>query len=343
MHLVLVASEGKVGAVSEKFVIGVDLGGTKIYTALAAGNGDILAEIKIPTEAGKGPRHVIQRIFDSVALVQRDARVVPEKVGALALGAPGPLDTAKGIIHFAPNLGWRKVPIRQILEERLSFPALLDNDANLAALGEHVFGAGRGEENMVYITVSTGIGGGLILGGKLYRGSSDGAGEIGHMTVSPGGPVCGCGNRGCLEAVASGTAIAREAGDLVARGGGKRILAEAGGDPDKISAAVVAAAAAGGDPGAASIIAGAARFLGVAIAGIVNLLNPSLVVLGGGVMEAGEPVWEVVRREVRARALEAARERARLAPAELGGRAGVMGAVALALQLLTLPGAQRCP
>lgn len=315
---------------AKQYVIGVDLGGTKIYTALAAEDGQVLAEVKIPTEAGKGLSHVVERIVESVEQVQRAAP--PKTVRALALGAPGPLDTVKGIIHLAPNLQWQNVPIKQILEERLSLPVLLDNDANLAALGEHVFGAGRGEENMVYITVSTGVGGGLVLGGRLYRGSTDGAGEIGHMTVSPGGSLCSCGNRGCLEAVASGTAIAREARELVDRGGGRRILAEAGGDPGLITAAVVAKAAAAGDPEAASIVREAVRFLGIGIANILNLLNPSLVVLGGGVMETGELVWEGIRREVRARALEAARAGARLVPAGLGGRAGVMGAIALALQ-----------
>jgi len=317
--------------VSRQFVIGVDLGGTKIYTALATEDGGVLVEIKLPTGAGKGLAHVVDRIVESVERVREAAAVPPEAVRVLALGAPGPLDTARGIIHFAPNLGWKNVPISRILEERLSLPVFLDNDANLAALGEHAFGAGRGEENMVYITVSTGIGGGLILGGKLYRGSSDGAGEVGHMTVFPGGPRCSCGNLGCLEAVASGTAIARKAGELVAGGKGRGILEAAGGDPGRITAAVVAAAASKGDPGAAAIIGEAARFLGIGIANILNLLNPSLVVLGGGVMADGGPVWENVHREVRTRALEAARIGARLAPAALGGRAGVMGAIALAL------------
>lgn len=313
-------------------VIGVDLGGTKIYTALASTDGRVLAETKIPTGAEKGPRHVLDRMVESIGQVLEAAAAPPGRVRAVALGAPGPLDTARGVIHFAPNLGWRNVPVRQLLEKRLSIPVLLDNDANLAALGEHVFGAGRGEEHMVYITVSTGVGGGLILGGRLYRGSSDGAGEIGHMTVSPDGPLCSCGNRGCLEALASGTALAREARDRVARGGGRDILAAAGGDPENINAAVVASAAAGGDPESAEVIAGAARYLGIGIANILNLLNPSLVILGGGVMEIGAPVWEGVRLEVRARALEVARSRARLVPAELGGRAGVLGAIALALQ-----------
>jgi len=317
--------------VSDFCVAGVDLGGTKIYTVLASSRGEVLAERKIPTEAEKGLQHVIARILESVEQVKRDAP--PSfRLRALALGAPGPLDSSRGIIHFAPNLNWHNVPIRAILEEKTGFRVLLDNDANLAALGEHLYGAGRGADNMVFITISTGVGGGLILDGKLYRGSAGGAGEIGHMTVLPGGPRCSCGNRGCLEALSSGTAIARAAGKLVAGGGGQEILAAAGGDPGKISAAVVAAAAAQGVPGAVSIIAGAARYLGIGVANLVNLLNPSHVVLGGGVMAAGELIWEGVRREVRARSLAAARLGLRLVPAELGGRAGAMGAVALALQ-----------
>ncbi len=316
---------------SDFCVAGVDLGGTKIYTVLASSRGEVLAEQKIPTEAEKGLQHVIGRILESVEQVKREAPP-SSRLRALALGAPGPLDSSRGIIHFAPNLNWNNVPIREVLEEKTGVRVLLDNDANLAALGEHLYGAGRGAENMVFITVSTGVGGGLILGGRLYRGAADGAGEIGHMTVLPYGPRCSCGNRGCLEALASGTAIARAAGKLVAGGGGKEILAAAGGDPGKISAAAVAAAAARGDPGAVSIIAGAARYLGIGVANLVNLLNPSLVVLGGGVMAAGELIWEGVRREVQARSLAAARLQLRLAPAELGGRAGALGAVALALQ-----------
>jgi glucokinase len=224
------------------------------------------------------------------------------------------------------------MPIRQVLEQRLSLPVVLDNDANLAALGEHVYGAGRGEDNMVYITVSTGIGGGLILGGRLYHGFADGAGEFGHMTLLPNGPLCGCGNRGCLESLASGTAIARDARDLAACGRGEQILAAAGGDPASITAITVATAAAAGDAVAQSIIARAARYLGIGIANIINLLNPSLVVLGGGVMNIGELVWQNLRPEVQARGLEAARTSTRIAAAELSGHAGVMGAIALALQ-----------
>lgn len=317
----------------DRYVVGVDLGGTKIHTALAAGDGSILAETRVPTETIKGPSHVIGRIIATIEQVREQAGVSSALIESVAVGAPGPLDIAGGIIHFSPNLRWRDVPLRKLLRERLQTEVLLDNDANLAALGEHVFGAGRGVNNLVYITVSTGVGGGLILGGRLYHGAADGAGEVGHMTVLPEGPPCGCGARGCLEAVSSGTAIAREARHLVECGQGRNILARAGGVPDGITAVTVAEAASGGDPEAISIIARAARFLGIGVANVINLLNPDMIVLGGGVMEIGEPIWRSVRLEVDARALAASRAQVQVVPAGLGRRAGVLGAVALALRL----------
>lgn len=325
-------SKRKVSQLSERYVVGVDLGGTKVYTALAARDGKVLAETKIPTGAEHGLQHVVDRMIESVEHVVEAARASKGGLGALALGAPGPLDSNSGIIHQAPNLKWRNVPIKQILEQRLSIPVLLDNDANLAALGEYTYGAGQGEVNMVYITVSTGVGGAIIIDGRLFRGSSDGAGEIGHMTLLPDGPLCGCGNRGCLEALASGTAMAREARELVKRGGGKRIIEEAGGEPGKIDSATIATAARAGDLEACAIISKAAGYLGIGVANVLNLLNPSLVVMGGGVMEIGGPIWEGIRKEVQSRALEAARAGSKIVPAKLGGRAGVMGAVALALK-----------
>jgi len=322
-----------VSCLPEHYVIGVDLGGTKIHTALAAGDGHILAETRVPTETKNGPSHVIGRIIATVEQVRAQAGVSSGFIDAVAVGSPGPLDIASGVIHFAPNLGWRGIPLKKLLQERLQAKVMIDNDANLAALGEHVYGAGRGMDNMVYITVSTGIGGGLILNGRLYHGTTDEAGEIGHITVLPDGPLCSCGGRGCLESVSSGTAIAREARRLVERGKGLNILARAGNEPDGISAVTVAEAAAGGDPEAVSIISHAARFLGVGVANLINLLNPDMIVLGGGVMEIGEPIWQGVRTEVEARVLGAACAHVQVVPAGLGRRSGVLGAVALALQL----------
>jgi len=319
----------------DKFVIGVDLGGTKIYTVLAGPDGRVMAAVKVPTESAGGRDHVLKRIVRTMEQVREQAGVPGRLVGATVVGAPGPLDASRGIVYQAPNLGWRNVPLKQLLEEAAGIPAWLENDANLAALGEHVYGAGLGETDLVYITVSTGIGGGMILGGRLYRGIGGGAGEIGHMTVLPDGPLCSCGNRGCLEALASGSAIAREARSLVARGKGSAILV-AGGEDSGVDAEAVSAAAAAGDPEAVFIIAAAARFLGIGLANVVNLLNPAMVILGGGAMKIGSLLFEGARSEMQKRALAAAYDRVKLVPAQLGDRAGAMGAVALALQCLTM-------
>ena len=310
-------------------LVGVDLGGTKIYTALADGSGRVLAEVKAPTEAALGVEHVIGRMLGTISQTLEQAGMTGQTVRGVAVASPGPLSAGEGVVHFAPNLGWREVPLKKILTERLQTNVFIDNDANLAALGEHVYGAGRGTAHMVYLTVSTGVGGGLILDGHLYHGVGDGAGELGHMQLLPDGPLCNCGVRGCLEALASGTAMAREARQLIAAGKGREILKLAGGDVQSVSAVAIAAAASGGDQEATEIIANAATYLGIGVANVINILNPELIVLGGGVMEIGEPVWREVRREVKARALSASAQQARLVPAQLGGRAGVLGALAL--------------
>ena len=310
-------------------LVGVDLGGTKIYTALADGSGQVLAEIKTPTEAALGAEHVIGRILGTVSQTLTQAGRTGQALRGVAVASPGPLSAREGVVHFAPNLGWREIPLRKILAERLQTDVFIDNDANLAALGEHVYGAGRGVAHMVYFTVSTGVGGGLILDNRLYHGVGDGAGELGHMQLLPDGPLCNCGVHGCLEALASGTAMAREARQLIAAGQGREILKQAGGDVQSVSAVTIAAAAGGGDPEAAGIIAQAATYLGIGVASVINILNPELIVLGGGIMEIGEPVWREVHREVKTRALSASAQQVRLVPAQLGGRAGVMGALAL--------------
>jgi glucokinase len=315
----------------DKAVVAVDLGGTKIYTALAGADGRVLAEVLVPTRPWEGVDAVIGRIVGTVDQVLERAGK-GGRPAALGIGCPGPLDAASGLVHHAPNLDWHDVPLKDLLEKRLGIPVAVDNDANLAALGEYVYGAGRGEKDMVYITVSTGIGGGLILDGRLYHGAGFGAGEIGHMTIDPGGPRCNCGNSGCLEAMASGTAMAREARLLIESGRGRAILEAAGGDVCAVTAREVARAAAGGDDEARQIIINAGRALGTGVANVINLLNPALVVLGGGAMQVGPLIWETMEEEISRRALAAARRRVRLVPAELGPRSGLMGAVALALQ-----------
>lgn len=312
-------------------VAGIDLGGTKILTVLANRDGRVLGRVMMPTEADRGREHVLDRLCDTLREVLDQAGATADRVAALGVGVPGWLDPAKGFLFFAPNLGWKDVPLGKILGERLGLPVFLDNDANLAALGEYAFGAGRGAEHMVYITVSTGVGGGIILNGGVYHGAAGTAGEMGHVTVAPDGPRCRCGNQGCLEAVASGTAMAMRARALVDEGRGAGILAAAGGRREAVSARAVAEAAAAGDAEALVILRDAGRYLGIAVAWVINMLNPAAVVLGGGAMQSGAPLWDAMLEEVRLRSLETSLAAARIERAALGGDSGVMGAVALAL------------
>jgi glucokinase len=316
----------------ERPVIGMDLGGTKIGTALVDPVGGILARDQRETLATQGPDAVIARMLDGARRVLARADVSPDQVGAVGIGSPGPLDIEAGVVASPPNLpGWDRIPLRQRIAEALGIPAVLENDANAAGLGEQRFGAGRGASHMIYVTASTGIGGGLILDGKLYHGAGGLAGEIGHMTVLPNGPLCGCGNRGCLEALASGTAIARRARESVARGVPTCMRAMASGDPQCITARLVAQAARQGDAEAIHILAEAMHYLGVGMASLVNLLNPQLIVIGGGLTNLGEALFEPVRRAIARISFPAAAEVVRVVPPQLGDDVGVLGAAAVAL------------
>lgn len=275
-------------------------------------------------------RRVVASIRETVHKVCRSADVAGGNLGALGIGAPGPLNVATGIVYQAPNLGWHNVPLREMLEHELRIPVVVDNDGNAAALGECRYGAGRGKAHLLYVGVGTGIGCGLILDGYVYRGADYGAGEIGHMTLDPDGPSCACGNHGCLEALASGSAIARAAREVVDGGGGRAILAAAG-SYDAITAETVALLARAGDGDAKAILTAAGRALGAGIASAVNLLHPAVAVVGGGVMQAGSLLWNAMEQEFRRRALSCSLDRVQLMPSALGGRSGLVGAVTLAM------------
>lgn len=322
------------GKATRHFVIGIDLGGTKISTALVDSGGRILASDYRETNAhaADGPGPVIERILDAAHRVIAEGKIKPAQVKAVGVGAPGPLDIEAGILISPPNLpGWSRVPLQQHIEDGLQIATFLENDANAAGLGEHRFGAGRGTRHMVYVTVSTGIGGGLILDGKLYHGSSGAAGEIGHTTIKPDGPPCNCGNWGCLEALASGTAIAREGRERMLRGVPTLIGELAGGNPERVTAKLVAEAATQGDALAQQIIAEAMEYLGLGVANLINLFDPELVVIGGGLTNIGERLFEPVRRVVAERAYVAKAHPVRIVPAALGDDVGVLGAAAVAL------------
>ena len=312
----------------EELTVGIDLGGTKIAALLLDSAGEILGEVRRPTGAEGGLGAVLRAIVDSVRDLAGKAR---GRIAAVGLGAPGPLNRREGVIYQAPNLpGWHDVPVVRLLAAELGRPVILENDANAAGFGEWALGAGRGTQDMIYLTVSTGIGGGLILGGRIHHGRDDGAGEVGHMTVLPDGPRCGCGRRGCWEALASGTAIARAAVEGLAGGGESRILELAGGDPSAVDAALVARAAREGDALAWEVLERAFYYLAVGIVNLIHLLNPEAVVIGGGVAKMGEELFGPVRRMVAERAYPAMVRDLPIVRAALGDRAGVIGAAMVA-------------
>ncbi|HEX5005232.1 MAG TPA: ROK family protein [Gemmatimonadales bacterium] len=311
------------------FVLGIDVGGTNLVAGCVSGDGARLEGLFTePTRAEEGADGVVARML---ALGRRSmaalAKAVPGAVVAgVGVGAPGPLDTRRGVVLLTPNLGWVDFPLRDRVAEGLGLPTALDNDANCAVLGEHWRGAARGTRHAIGITIGTGIGGGIIQDGRLFHGASDCAGEIGHTTIELNGRRCGCGNYGCLEAYASGPAIALRAVEAVERGAESslRTLVEA--DKRSVTAQVVYEAATAGDPLAREVVQDTARILGAAIANLVNVFNPEVVVVCGGVTLAGESLFAPLRREVTRRAFRPAVEVCRIVPGALTGSAGVYGA-----------------
>jgi glucokinase len=246
----------------------------------------------------------------------------------LGVGAPGPLRRADGIVVVAPNLGWRDYPLRDRLAAATGLATTLDNDANCATLAEWWVGAAQGANTVVGMTIGTGIGGGLIVDGRLHHGANDVAGEIGHTTIETAGRRCKCGNYGCLEAYASGPAIADRAREALDSDGASALRTVTHGDLAALTAGHVYDAAREGDEVAREVVRDTARYLGVGVANLLNLINPDVVVLAGGVTQAGELILAPLRAEVRRRAFRPAVDAARIVPGALGGRAGVIGAAA---------------
>ncbi len=307
--------------------VGVDLGGTQIRVILRDADGNIVSRASALTQASDGQEQVIARIIETVR--QAVGATPWGAIQGIGIGVPGPVDPWTGVVLQAPNLpGWRDVPIRAIVQSAFGVPVEVGNDANLAALGEHMYGAGVGVANLIYVTISTGIGGGIIADGKLLLGAKGLAGEFGHQTLVPDGPLCGCGNRGCLEALGSGTAIARMAREAVTRGQGQKLLELAQGSVEALDARIVASAARAGDAVAQDILRCAATYVGIGLANVVNILNPELIVLGGGVTRMGELLFDPVREVIAQRAMPAMRA-VRIVPAALGGDVVLFGAVAL--------------
>lgn len=343
-------------------VVGVDLGGTQIRTAVLQG-ATLLSRVGLLTGDNPTPERIIPRIYNAIEQALTEAHISLDQLAGIGIGAPGPLDSRTGVVFAPPNLpGWDHVPLRDIFHEHYSIPIFVENDANAAGLGEYMFGAGRGCNDMVYLTVSTGIGGGIIIDGKIMEGASGTAAELGHMTIDRHGERCNCGNIGCLERIASGTAIARHANEHIAAGQGEDLLAfarillehadiEVEHDPGThehedmggpighsdpitghtlyVNARTVSKAAEAGIPLARAIITDAAEALGIGLVNIIHIFNPEVIILGGGVTQMGPMLMEPALRIVKERAMQAPREAVRIVQAQLGSNVGLVGAGAL--------------
>ena len=312
-------------------VAAVDMGATHVNIALADFSAKIIEETSFPFDIKQGPqvclaevRRILQELLDRYG-------ISISEIMAVGVGVPGPVIKDAGMVMSPPIMpGWDRYPIRQTLEEAWGCPVSLNNDAELGALGEWAYGAGRGEKNLAFIKVGSGIGAGLIINQQIYGGTTGSAGEIGHITIEENGPLCTCGNHGCMEAFAGGNAIAIQARKMVQTG--KRTLLS--NIPlENITAREVAESARRGDLPSQEIIMRAGTFIGIAIAGVVNLFNPSAVIIGGGVAQAGDLLTTSIRQAVRDRSLHASEQSVHITTAMLGQRSSLIGATVQAINI----------
>jgi glucokinase len=318
---------------ASKMVVAVDIGGTKIMTAVFTADGKMLAKEVCPTLSSEGVIRVIERICAAIESLLLSNNIEISQVSAICIACAGGIDTQRGVVVTpSPHLpDWKEIPLADTIKKKFGVNAFILNDASAAALGEHRYGAGKGVKDIVLFTLGTGIGGGIIIDGKLYLGAVGGAGELGHMTVDARGPKCGCGNTGCLEILASGTAIARDAIDRIKHGEKSLLMDMVGTDADKITTEVIGKAARSGDKLAQDVIARAAYYLGVGMVNVVNIFNPEMVIIGGGMAELGEMIVEPGRKMAAELPFSINARAARVAFALLGNEAGIYGAATFAL------------
>ena len=310
---------------AKKLRIGVDVGGTNIKAAMIDKTGSIVYSDTVPTHAEMGYEYTIQNIITVIKNIMKESKADKETIEGIGFGFPGQIDCDNGIVRLAPNIpGWVNIPIADIVSKEFGIPVKVDNDVRCAALAELNFGAGRGAQNMICITVGTGIGSGLIINGKLVRGASNAAGELGHIKLQmEGGPICGCGGTGCLEAFASGPAIAAMAEDYIK--GGKAAKFKELANPD-ITPYIVSEAAKQGDVIAKKIFEIIGTYIGTGLASVVNLLNPEKIVIGGGVADAGDLLFNPIKAALKKHSMPIQGAAVQVMHAELGNTAGVIGA-----------------
>ena len=309
--------------------LAADLGATLLRVALIDSRGHIIQSQTQETQVSKGRDDVVQRLIACLSDMALNTR--PESLVGVGISVASPVDPKTGVMRYPPNMpGWDGFTLRPLLEEKLKLQVSIANDATLAALAEHRFGAGRGYSNLIYMTISTGIGGGIIIDGDLYTGAGGFAGEIGHMSMDPDGPMCNCGNIGCLEALASGIAIARRAREGVASLQSSEILNIVQGNLEQIDAKIVARAARKGDPLAKDIMEDAATNIGRGIVSLLHVFDPEVVIVGGGLSQAWDILYPGIQKEITDHTMAHQRRRVPLLGTYLGDSVSLLGAAALA-------------
>lgn len=315
-----------------KYIIGIDLGGTNLKAGIVDRSGNILHRFSIKTNASAESCVISQQICELIAEIIKNARIEKSEIIGIGLGSPGLIDKKGETILFSPNLPkWRNIPIKNNISEKFGLPCVLENDANAAAWGEKWIGAGKNANSLVMLTLGTGIGGGIIIDNKLWRGMNNVAAEIGHMSIQTDGPQCNCGNYGCIEVYASATGMARRFRELLESGKASSLKKE-----DEITAKRINEAAVQGDEAALSIIEETGFYLGIAIVNIIHILNPEVVVLAGGLIGAGELLMNPIKQIIEKRALKASYKDTKIVFSRLGTDAGIIGAAGCLLKELEI-------
>lgn len=316
----------------DKFGIGVDIGGTSVKFGLVNGQGKILLREVIFTKEFPTRPRLLGAIADKILSLKKAADQKGWKISGVGIGAPGPIDVDRGWVYFFPNIpGWKNTPLKRLLEKKTGLKVAVDNDANAMALAEYRFGAGKGSKNLIALTLGTGVGGGLVLGGKLFHGPTYSAAEIGHLILNEEGPLCACGNNGCLEVYVGNGYLVKEIRRRLASGQ-KSILSRWIAEGRELSPKLTKEAARAGDVFCQKLWVETGGHLGTALAGLVNILNPDRIVIGGGVALEGEILFRSVRQTIAKKAFPIAARSAKVLPAKLGAEAGLVGAAALSFE-----------
>jgi len=314
----------------KRYIVAVDLGGTNIKIAVIKDEKKILRKITLVTRKYKNKEALVKGLSGACLNIVNELGINKRGISGIGIGAPGLIDSRRGRIHHLVNIkGFSEVPLKAMIERRTGIPVFLDNDVNVMTLGELYHGAGKGARNMLCLTLGTGVGGGIVIDGELYRGSSLSAGEIGHMPLNETGPRCNCGGFGCMEKFVGNKYIAAAAVKIIKEGRKTVITKLVGGDLKKITPEIISTAARKGDKLALSVWDEVGGHLGVTLAGAVNLLNPERIVIGGGVAEAGEFLFRAIRRAIRERAMKVPAACVKVVKARLGQDAGLIGAAVL--------------